>query len=136
MATAQMSNANIGKAIIELTAIQGFRKVKKVGLINEKITLGVKNRIQKLIKELLKHYDPYNELYIELLKNSGGVDVEGIVTLPKEKQTEEFFAAKKELDEQMCELSFDPIDFKMIEPIESEDVYDFELLSPFFENYN
>ena len=131
-----MSNAKIGIALINFTGVFGGKRVGK-GLQDEKITIGTKNRIQKIVKKLLEHYEPYQASFVELLKANGAVESEGMVSLPKGVEpSEEFRKQKLELDEQICELDFDAIDFTMIENIETEQVYDFELLSPFFENYN
>ena len=136
MAKAKMSNAKIGIALINFTGVFGGKRVGK-GLQDEKITIGTKNRIQKIVKKLLEHYEPYQASFVELLKANGAVESEGMVSLPKGVEpSEEFRKQKLELDEQICELDFDAIDFTMIENIETEQVYDFELLSPFFENYN
>ena len=136
MAQTKMSNAKIGRALIGFTGIFGGKRVAK-GLQDEKITIGTKNRIQKVVKKLVEHYEPYQASFIELLKTNGAVESDGMVSLPKGVEpSEEFKKQKLELDEQLCELDFDPIDFKMIENIETEQVYDFELLSPFFENYS
>ena len=130
----KMSNAKIGMALINFTGIFGGKRVGK-GLQDEKITIGTKNRIQKIVKKLNEHYEPYQSSLVELLKANGATESNGLVNLPIDKHTDEFKAQKKELDEQSCEIDFDPIDFTMIENIETEQVYDFELLSPFFENY-
>lgn len=119
----QAKNENLAMMLGQLNALQ-----------SEKITLGVKNRIQKIVKTLAKEHEPYNKLIIELLEELG--------VKPDENKNYKYPAGflenqeYKEIANQTCTIIFDPIDFNKIETIETEVIYDFELLSPFFENYN
>lgn len=102
-------------------------------MLSEKITLGTKNRIQKVINLLTPHYTDYYKSHIELLKKHGAEEKEGMLDLPKP-YTEEFIKEFTELNEQDNTVIFDPIDFTKIENIESEVFYNIELLKKFFEN--
>lgn len=102
-------------------------------LQSEKITLGVKNRIQKIVKTLAKEHEPYNKLVIELLEKLGvKPDEKGNYKYP-----DGFFSNQEytEIAEQLTTINFDPIDFNKIMEIETTVVYNFEFLSSFFENF-
>jgi hypothetical protein len=119
----QVKNENLAMMLGQLNAMQ-----------SEKITLGVKNRIQKIVKTLASEHEPYNKLIIELLEQLGVVPDEN----KSYKYPQGFFENEqyKEIANQSVTIIFDPIDFNRITEIETEVVYDFTLLSPFFENYN
>lgn len=109
-------------------------------MLNEKLTLGTKHRIQKILKKLKAENDEYNPAFIELLKNHGAKetkDENGFInySLKPEQVTSEFVAEKKELDEVENHIDFDPIDFSFIENLETNVNYSFDLLEPFFENF-
>lgn len=105
-------------------------------LLKEKISFGTKNRIQKIIKEVMVHHNPFNTLWCELLKAHGGTEIDGKIELPDPKNPpEEFVKEFKELCEDEVTLNVDLIDYSKLESIESENVYSEELLKPFFENY-
>jgi hypothetical protein len=109
-------------------------------MLNEKLTLGTKHRIQKILKKLKAENDEYNPAFIELLQNHGAKetkDENGFInySLKPEQVTSEFVAEKKELDEVENHIDFDPIDFSFIENLETNVNYSFDLLEPFFENF-
>lgn len=100
----------------------------------EKIGLGVKNRIKKIKAKLIEDYKAYNECHIELLKKYGAVEHENKnLSLPQDKITPEFEEEYKELAMLQNGVTFDAIDFKKIEELETENDY-LSLLAPFFEN--
>jgi signal recognition particle subunit SEC65 len=119
----QVKNENLAMMLGQLNALQ-----------SEKITLGVKNRIQKIVKTLASEHEPYNKLIIELLEQLGvKPDENKSYKYPQGfLENEEY----KEIANQSVTIIFDAIDFNKITEIETEVVYDFTLLSPFFENYN
>ena len=100
---------------------------------HEKLTLGVKNRLQKIVKELKKHYDPFNESLIDLLK-SLGVEKNEKEVYPFPKGFAES-AEYKELAEQENTVLIDLIDYTKVVELETTVPYDMELLKPFFENF-
>lgn len=106
-------------------------------MLNEKLTLGTKHRIQKILKKLKAEYDEYNPAFIELLKKYGAQEnkTDGTIGLKPEQITSEFVAEKKELDEVESHFDFDPIDFNFIENLETNVNYSFDLLEPFFNNF-
>ncbi|MES2379753.1 MAG: hypothetical protein V4538_01840 [Bacteroidota bacterium] len=113
-----------------ITIISHFNNLQR-----EKISLGVKNRVQKISKMiLLEHYEPFNNLVLELCKKRNLIaNDKGQYEPP-----EEFYKLSEylELAQQKCTLTFDPIDWLLIKDIETTHVYDFDLLKAFFENYS
>lgn len=99
----------------------------------EKLTLGVKHRLQKIVRELKKHFDPFNETLIEMLKAKGvQPNADDLYPFPKGfSDTAEY----KELAEQENTITIDLIDYTKIVDLETNVPYDMELLSPFFENF-
>lgn len=111
-------------------------------LQREKIPLGQKNRIQKIVRLINEHFVPYNNLHVELLKKHGATQKPNAEVSfdPKEGEKEvvtpsEFTEEFSELSAQTNTMTFDPVDYSKIVDAESDQVYNFELLSPFFENY-
>jgi cobalamin biosynthesis Co2+ chelatase CbiK len=103
-------------------------------LASEKISLGVKNRIKKITSKLTQDYNSYNESHVELLMKHGATkDDDNKVSLAEDKITPEFQAEYLELANLTNTVTFDAIDFKMIEKLETENDY-LTLLAPFFEN--
>jgi hypothetical protein len=117
----KVKNQDLGLIIGQLNALQ-----------KEKITLGVKNSIQKLVKTLTKDFEPFNKLVVELLEKLEVKPEKGNYKAP-----DGFFEnlEYKEIAEQKNTIIFDPIDFNKIADLETQVVYNFELLSPFFENF-
>lgn len=102
----------------------------------EKISLGVKHRIKKIKAKLAEHYKSYNESHVELIIKHGGVTDENKNTsLAEEKITPEFQLEFLELANLTNTITFDGIDFNMIDKLETENDY-LSLLEPFFENIN
>lgn len=102
----------------------------------EKISLAVRNRIRKIKARLAEHYKSYNESHVELLLKYGGVTDENKNTsLAEDKITPEFQSEFLELANLSNTISFDGIDFNMIDKLETENDY-LRLLEPFFENIN
>jgi hypothetical protein len=102
----------------------------------EKISLGVKHRIKKIKAKLTEHFKSYNESHVELLIKHGAVTDENKNTsLAQDKITPEFNADFFELANLTNTITFDGIDFNMIEKLETENDY-LSLLEPFFENIN
>jgi hypothetical protein len=106
-------------------------------MLNEKLTLGTKHRIQKILKKLRAEFDEYKPAFIELLKKYGAQEnkADGTVSLKPEQVTPDYVEEKKELDEVENHIDFDPIDFSFIENLETNVNYSFDLLEPFFENF-
>lgn len=104
-------------------------------LLREKISFGTKNRIQKIIKEIGVHYTPFHALWVEMIKAHGGKEKEGgRVELPDpENPPEDFTKEFKELSEDTAPLMVDLIDYSKLDSVESEHVYNYDLLEPFFE---
>jgi hypothetical protein len=135
-----------------------YAQLSPNGLQSEKVSIGVKTRAQKIAKMLIIDLDAYNKSIYELYLKHGATETEldeldqkGKPTGKKNKKVE-FIPKKgkkqddaiipeaftKELDEfQEMEntYTFDPIDYEKIENVPTEKVYDFDLLSPFFENF-
>lgn len=102
----------------------------------EKISLAVRHKIRKIKAKLAEHYKSYNESHVELLLKYGAVtDDNKNTSLAEEKITPEFKAEFLELANLTNTITFDGIDFNMIEKLETENDY-LSLLEPFFENIN
>jgi regulator of sigma D len=108
-------------------------------MLNEKLSLGTKHRIQKILKKLHAEYEQYNPALIDLLKKYGAIEKKtenGVnYSLTPEQITEEFLSEQKELSEVECILHVDPVDFNFIVNLETQVNYTFDLLQPFFENF-
>ncbi len=133
----QITNGELPELILNFTGFNIVANEKtNTGLINEKIKISVKNRIQKIVKILEAEYTDYKKVFIELLLKHGGEKTGDNITLSNEKNTEEFKTEFAELLLQKITLPvFDKIDFKMIENIETDENYNFSVLAKFFENY-
>ena len=109
-------------------------------LLNEKLTLGTKNRVQKIVKKLAAEFEPFNKLHIELLEKHGATkqgDKIGFFNSfdGSERVPEAFLLDFKEIATQTSTINFDPIDFNFVEQMETTKNYKFDLLAPFFENF-
>lgn len=102
-------------------------------LMQEKVTIGTQNRIQKILRTLSIHLKDFQKMHSELLKKHGAVEVDGKLEIRN--PSKELMMEYNELASQQVTVSFDPIDFAKIENIETTTVYNYELLSDFFENY-
>jgi len=138
----EVTVAEIPSLIFNFTGIDittGKAPEEKMGLLNEKLTIGTKSRMQKIVSLLEAEYKEYQKLFIELLKKYGATEeTEGALSLAPEKRTPEFNEEFQELLTQKITLgNFDRVDFKQIEKIETENNYNIGLLSPrFIEGYN
>ena len=119
----KIKNQNLLPAIEHLNA-----------LLNELISIGTKNRVQKIVKVLMPHYDDYHKLHLELLKKYGATEKDGQIFLAPP-LPDDFMKEFTELKEQENSISFDTIDYTRIENIETTYNYDMELLSTFLDNY-
>lgn len=107
-------------------------------LESENVTLGVKSRIQKIIRSLNDHFEVYNPLFIKLLEKYGAEkDEQGFLSLKfsnGDSKQEEYKTDYEELNV-FNTITFDPIDFLKIQDISTTNKYNFDLLKRFFENY-
>ena len=137
----EVTAAEIPSLIFNFTGVDittGKVAEEKMGLLNEKLTIGTKSRMQKIVNLLEAEYKEYQKLFIELLKKYGATEEnEGHLSLAPEKRTPEFNEEFQELLTQKITLgAFDRVNFKQIEDIESEAVYAIDLLAPrFISNY-
>lgn len=81
---------------------------KEIGLLHEKITLGAKRIIKNVLKELVKEYEQYKRDLDEAVK-AGNKEIEI-------------------LNNEEIQIDNQRVDSKIIETIESETNYNFELL--------
>ena len=137
----EVTAAEIPSLIFNFTGVDiatGKAAEEKMGLLNEKLTIGTKSRMQKIVNLLEAEYKEYQKLLIELLKKYGATEEdEGFLSLAPEKRTSEFNEEFQELLTQKITLgAFDRVDFKQIENIETESNYNIGILSPrFIEGY-
>jgi hypothetical protein len=104
-------------------------------LLNERLTLGTKNRVQKIIKKLAVEFEPFNKLHIELLEKHGAQKFGKKIGFENDNAPEAFLIEFQEIGSQTSTINFDPIDFSFLEQMETTKNYKFELLAPFFENF-
>lgn len=111
----ELTNKNLEQAMI---TIAGFDKDGKViaGLMTEKISLGLKRRLQKLHKELSPKYQEYLQ------------DRAQIETECKDEKKE---AELKLLDEEAVKIDLEFLSLAMIEAIDTEAIYDFDVIEKF-----
>lgn len=132
----EVTAAEISRLVINFTGIDlSSGSTVMVGLVNEKLTIGAKSRIQKIVKLLEAEFKDYLKLHSELLKKHGAIEKEGRLELLE--GSTEFSEEFQELLSQKITLGvFDKIDFKQIENIETTSNYNLALLSPrFIEGY-
>lgn len=101
-------------------------------LMGEKVSMGVKNRLQKIVRELDVHLKDYRKLHVEMLKAHGATENDGKLELADVSQA--FIEEYNDLSKQSNTIKFDPVDFSKIEDLQSDKVYDFVFLADFFEN--
>ena len=105
-------------------------------LMVEKVSIGIKNRLTKVIRVIQPDAKAYGESHIELIKKYGGTENEdkswSIKTIPI---PEDYFTEFKELTEMVNTYTFDKIDYTKIAEIETEFPYDFTEVKELFENY-
>lgn len=123
----ELTNQQIEMALVDITGSHNGRKVKK-GLIEHKLSMGFKNRLQKLVRKLSVEYQDYIENLIELLKKHGAVNKDNAWVLENSDTNTAYQAEFKELSGLICTIDFDPLDFSFIENVETDEVFDFELL--------
>lgn len=118
----KVKNEDLGLIIGQLTQMQF-----------EKLSLGVKHRIQKIVKQLKVHFEPYDKTLVQMLEAKG--------VKSNEKNVYPFpagfvdTAEYKEIAEQENTVTIDLIDYERVKEMETNVPYDMELLKPFFENF-
>lgn len=108
----KLKNSEITPILMMLAAYNQKDGSLVGGLLSEKMSLGLRRRLQKIRKSMLEKHE-------ELVK-----DTEEIKKLPEAEQEAEF---KKLFDEEV-EVSFDPASMDMIEAIDTNFNYDMTLL--------
>ena len=111
-------NKNIFDSMVELDKLQ-----------SEKISIGSKHRIQKILKILSEHYKPFNESHIEILKKYNAVEKDG--RLEVENPSIAFVEEFRYLSDQENRILIDPIEYSKIEDIETSNIYNFDILDKF-----
>lgn len=139
----KIKNSQLATIIENFTGIDYFngKRSTAFGLINEDVTIGIENRIKKIVRELTKHFNDYFEGYAALMKRVEKKHFpdkkdKNSFTFVLTEQSERFQKEFNELLDQEVTVVFDAVDFKMIEnlPRNKQFSYDYELLRPFFEN--
>jgi hypothetical protein len=77
------------------------------GILNEKITLGLKRRGQKILKAVATHYQEYENDLKECGENESEIN---------------------ELNNEVVKLDCEPLSLQMIEAIETENNYNWDLI--------
>ena len=111
-------NRNLYDSIMELGKLQ-----------EEKLAIGTKHRIQKILKSLVEHYEPFKESHLEILKKYNAVEKEGRLEI--ENPSPEFVSEFRELSDQENRILIDPIEYSKIDDIETSTVYNFDILDKF-----
>ncbi len=101
-------------------------------LQNEKLSISTKFDIQKINYLLGQEYKSFNEEYSFLLKEHGAIQDGDKLFI--EHPTQEALSELNELNNQIVEISIEPIDYNKIKDIETNNNYDLNLLKQLFIN--
>lgn len=110
---AKFKNSDITRVLIMLAAYDPKTGAIVGGILSEKMSLGLRRRLQKIRNAFLEKHNELTE------------DLKPINEMP---EGEERLAELKKLYDEEVEITFDPASLEMIEAIESPVNYDMDLL--------
>jgi hypothetical protein len=116
----KIKNRDIEPILLTLAAYDSKTQQPVSGLLFEDISLGLKRRLQKLSKDLVKQHDEFIAFKAEIdekFKNDKG-------SAEYQKEIDEFLSEEVEINQE-------PVSLEMIEKIQSKFNYDFEIIEKF-----